>query len=96
MVKDMQYILEWVQKNGIDAGVITQDISIQQLKYVGGHMGNYNDQHIALILLSNYLMQETNVTARREALLVQHRWEQQKNRQKNKLIQLLRTKFNSI
>jgi len=87
ILKDMQYVYAWGEKNElIDKGP-TGEI----LKEIGHQAGSFNDRRIAIQLLSTYLEEEKPEGPALAALLeTKQKWEEAKEQQKKELIATLK------
>jgi CHAD domain-containing protein len=85
ILKDLQYVIEWCQKNKL----VMPDISLEQVKENGKIAGDYHDQCTAIELIETYIGQEKEAPAATAARRVRRQWMRQKAAQKKSLLQSL-------
>jgi CHAD domain-containing protein len=89
LAKDMQYVLEWSKKKDIRK-TLAKNITVSQLKNTGKQIGRYNDTRMLLLLLTAYIKQETNKRLISGINPMINKWQRNKTKEKEKLIQRLR------
>jgi len=94
MIKDMQYVLEWLKKNGRSKKIPTA-ISIKELKNIGVQAGEYMDKCILIKLFTAYAQEQTKPALLIGTNAVLTRWNQDKIIAKEKLVNMFSTKISA-
>jgi len=83
MLKDMLYVYEWGEKNKL----VDEGPELATLKHISHQAGRFNDQRIAILLLTTYLEEEKPEGSSLHTVLdIRQKWEESADKQKKELI----------
>lgn len=86
MLQQLQYVYTW----SISKGLIDPGPKKELLKELSQQAGNFNDQRMALLLLDEYMQEESDDTLLRSSLRIKEEWEKSKEQLRGSLIHTLK------